>query len=149
MHQSMQSGSMARGFGAAHVGGLPAKLVENPHDALLGSVIISANEHGGLSALELRIHHACAAHGIKRLHEMRVRKFLLEALHQRLVMVGEKLQHPVGGASAIGLVASITVLAMPQHGRDPRGTFPCPPHGGLGIINTHSRRYGLPVRHFL
>ena len=65
------------------------------HDRL-GLVVVAANEHGGFAALELRIDHHGVADRAERLDEVRVGEGVLQALHQGLIEVGEKLQHAVG-----------------------------------------------------
>ena len=66
----------------SHVCRLPAKLIQNlAHDSL-GSLIISANKHGGLASGELRIDHAGVANGIERFDEARIGRLPLQTFHQ-------------------------------------------------------------------
>ena len=85
----------AGGFSLAHVGRLPAELIVDLANYRLGLVVVAANEHGRLAAFVFRIDHPGIADGVVCLDEMRVGEGGLQALHQRLVEAGEKLQHAV------------------------------------------------------
>src|SRR6266699_2037628 len=54
-------------LGLPHVGGFPAELLEEAGHRLLRTVVVAADEHGRPAALEVRVDHAGAAHGVERL----------------------------------------------------------------------------------
>src|SRR2546427_2221865 len=63
-----------RGLHLPHVRSLPAELIQDPRHGLLGRVVVAADEHGGLPALELGPYHEAGPDGVERLHEARGRK---------------------------------------------------------------------------
>src|SRR6185369_12246596 len=79
----------------AHIGRLPAELVEQAADRLLGRLVVPADEHGRLAAGELWVDHACVAYRVERLDQTRVPKLALQLLHQGFVEIGEELEHTV------------------------------------------------------
>ena len=80
----------AGGFGLAHIGRFPTELIENPAHDFLRRVVVATDEHRWFPAFEFRIDHAGVADGIEGLDEPRVCELLLEALHERLVEIGEE-----------------------------------------------------------
>jgi hypothetical protein len=89
----------ARRFGLAHVCCLPAELIENPTHGRLRRFVVTADKHGWLPTLELRVHHAGITYRTECLDKVSVGESLLQALHQRLIKIGEELQHPIDGRS--------------------------------------------------
>src|SRR5258706_12147528 len=79
----------------SHVDRFPTKLIEDSADNLLGRTIVATNEHAGLAALELRIHHAGASSGIECFHEVSALKLALKALHQRLIEIRKESQDTI------------------------------------------------------
>src|SRR6516165_2364188 len=59
----------AGGLGFAHVGRLPAELVEDAAHRLLCRVVVAADEHSRFALLEAWVDHERAADGIERLDE--------------------------------------------------------------------------------
>src|SRR5438105_2603129 len=77
---------------AAHVLRLPAELGEDRRDLDLGRGAVAADEHGGLGPPEVGVDHERVPDGRERLHEVRLRRELLEALHEGLVHRREVLE---------------------------------------------------------
>src|SRR5437667_12611039 len=69
----------------AHIGRLPAELIENAAHGFLRRQVIAADEHGGLAALEPGIDHAGVAYGVERFDEAHAFEFTLKPLHQRFI----------------------------------------------------------------
>ena len=92
MHQSMQSGSIARAACDTHVLGLPAELVEDGARLLLRAAVVAADEHRR-PRRELRVDHESRADAVERLHELRRRRLLLQTLEERVVRTGEEREH--------------------------------------------------------
>ena len=67
-----------------------------PRTIFFAGLVVAADEHGRLAALELRIHHARIADGIERFDEADVAELALQPLHQGLVEIGEEPQDAVG-----------------------------------------------------
>ena len=105
---------MARaGLGPAHVGGLPAELIQNLPDDLLGILVVAADEHRRFPGLEFGIHHQTGPHGIERLDEVVRGELPLQAFHKRFIDIAEEFQHAIhrrGVGDGIRQ-ASITVLS--------------------------------------
>jgi len=87
----------AGGFGATHVGSLPAELIEDGFDLRLGFFVVAADEHGGFAFRELRVDHEGGSDGAEGFDEVGMRKFGLQLFHQRFVGTGERFEDSVGG----------------------------------------------------
>jgi len=69
-------------FRLPHVSSFPAELVEDFAHDLSGRLVVAADEHRRLSALELGVHHAPIADGIEGLDKASLRKLALKPFHQ-------------------------------------------------------------------
>ena len=131
MHQSMHSGSIARAASA-----VPMSAVSQPNwsrmpcATALRRRVVAADEHRRLAAGNCGLTIARVADGIERLDEVRVREVRSaaapSAIRSRVV---KNLRTPLaGGASAIGLVASITILParLAEPGGRTASAPPCP-----------------------
>ena len=96
MHQSMQSGSIARAPSTA-----PMSATSNPNRPRISAtspfrpVVVAADEHRGPRAAEIWIDHQRVPHATEGLHEVSVGSEPLEPFHQRVVLSREILQDAV------------------------------------------------------
>ena len=123
MHQSMQSGSMARAAMA-----LPMSAVSQPNCSRTDVTVFFASASlpqmniVGLPPLKLRIDHQIAADRIERLDELAHRRTRAAGAPSatRRGSVKNLITPSVGGASAMGLVASMTTFGrLPARPRKP------------------------------
>ena len=92
-------------------------MIDDALHGRFGLIVVAANEHGRLAALQLRIDHHRIADGIERLDEVRVRESGLQALHQRLIEIGEKLQHAVSRRRIGDRIGGVNYRFLYQVGR--------------------------------
>src|SRR4029450_8694656 len=100
-----------RPLNSSHILCFPSKPIQDRSDGRFRTIVIAANEHRRLTTLELRIHHRCIAYGVKAFTKCASGNSRCNRSMSDSSRVVKNFKTPFcGGASAIGLVVSMTGL---------------------------------------